>query len=167
MTFLARGKTYTIPFTPPLASYRDARARVVEMDKEALVALNRSDITVKEFLPPTGLYFLEFCVITATFLAYSQRWWFARGGVVERVLGAGFARFSWGIQPWLLGALVVIHGCELAVFVPKYLRRHSVEFGSRVFWLWVGFSFVEGQFAWWRFQALVERKRVEAERRKH
>jgi hypothetical protein len=169
MDFIAgsSNKHYRIPFDPPLESYREARERVVAMDKTCVAALGRSDITINEFIWPKGLYALELAVVAATFVGFSQRWWFASGGIVETILGSGFARFAWGIQPWLLGGLFVIHGAELAWFVPARLRRHSVDVRSGVFWLWVGAEFLGGVFCSMRFDGLVERKRVAKEKQQH
>ncbi|KAM0695333.1 hypothetical protein Q7P36_005692 [Cladosporium allicinum] len=127
MDFIAgsSNKHYRIPFDPPLESYREARERVVAMDKTCVAALNRSDITINEFLWPKGLYAFELAVVAATFVGFSQRWWFASGEIVEAVLGSGFARFGLGIQPWLLGGLFVIHGAELAWRLWNGIRDHG------------------------------------------
>jgi len=167
MTLTASNKIYTIPFTPPLSSYREARERVVAMDKECLSALKRSDITVDEFIWPTGLYALEFIIIAATFIGFSQRWWFADGGVVSQILGDGFARFAWGIQPWLILGMVLVHGAELAYFIPMKLRRHSVSVRSPVWWQWAVTEFVCGVLCSTRFDALVMRKREAKEKQQH
>lgn len=167
MHFECGGKTYEIPLKPPMSSYRDARERAVQMDKESLQGLGRSDITVKEFVPPTGLYALEFIIIASTFLAYSQRWWFGRGEVVERVLGSGFARFSYSIQPYLISAMASTHAAELVYFIRNKLSRHSVNPRTCAWWLWVGFTFIEGQFAFKRFDDQVSKKRDEKEKQKH
>ncbi|KAK0280134.1 hypothetical protein LTR35_008285 [Friedmanniomyces endolithicus] len=151
-------KTHHIPLTPPMASYAETRARVVAMDREARLALNRSEITVKEFLPPTGVYGVLFAIITVVFLAYSQRWWFAPGQLVEQLLGPGFARFSYVMQPWVLGVMLFMHTTEMLYFVQYKLIRHSVNPGSRLFWLWTGTTFVEGAGAFWRFNGLVRGK---------
>ena len=167
MTLICGGNSYQVPFDPPMTSYRDARERVVEMDKECCHALHKSDITVKEFAPPTGIYAIVFITIAATFLGYSQRWWFAEGGVVERILGPAFARFSWLIQPWLITAMMGIHGIEVVYFVRNHLWKHSVNARTFPFWQWVGFTFVEGQFAFNRFNNLVDKKREEKQKQKH
>ncbi|KAK0366331.1 hypothetical protein LTR02_006735 [Friedmanniomyces endolithicus] len=151
-------QTHRIPLTPPMASYGETRERVVAMDREARLALNRSEITVKEFLPPTGVYAVLFATITLVFLAYSQRWWFAPGQVVERVLGPGFARFSFVMQPWVLGVMLFMHTTEMLYLMRYKLIRHSVNPGSRLFWLWTGTTFVEGAGAFWRFNGLVREK---------
>lgn len=169
MTVKASGKDYKIPFVPPLSSYRETRERVVELDKSCLESLHKSDITVKHFIPPTisAFYAIEFLIIAATFLGYSQRWWFARGAVVERLLGSAFARFSWIIQPWLITFMILLHGSEAVYFARNQLWRHSVNIRTSVFWKWFVTVFVEGQFAFKRFRDHVEQKRLEKEKQRH
>ena len=167
MTFVCGGQTYHIPFEPPMTSFREARERVVEMDKECLKGLDKSDITITEFAPPVGLYAPVFFIIAATFLSYSQRWWFDKDRIVERYTGALFARFSFVIQPWLISFMVCLHASEAVFFARNYLRRHSINVRSPVWWLWVATTFVEGQFAFKRFKDLVQRKADEKAKRKH
>lgn len=167
MTFVCGSKIYRIPFNPPMSSYREARERAVAMDKESLAGLGKSDITVSEFVPPHGFYILGFLVVATTFVAYSQRWWFGQGEVVERYLGPGFARFCWYIQPWLISGMLLIHGSEAVFLARNYLWKHSVNVRTLVWWQWVFFGFVEGQLAFWRFHDLVRRKRAEKEKQKH
>ncbi|KAK3691884.1 hypothetical protein LTR37_018377 [Vermiconidia calcicola] len=167
MTFDCSGKTYRIPFDPPMKSYREARERVVEIDKQCLEALVKSDITVKEFVPPTGLYALEFFIVAATFFSYSQRWWFAEGALVERMLGASFARFSWTIQPWLISGMIALHSAEMVFFIQKYLRKHSVNVRTGIWWEWAATTFIEGVFAFRRFKSLVAKKQEEKQKQKH
>jgi len=167
MTFTCNGKNYNIPFDPPMKSYREARERAVEMDKQSLAGLKKSDITVKEFVPPTGLYAIPFLIIAATFLGYSQRWWFAKGAIVERLLGQGFAKFSWTVQPWLISFMLCLHTAEAIYLARNQLRRHSLNPRTLPWWQWVGTTFIEGQFAFKRFKDLVARKREAKEKQKH
>ena len=167
MTFSCGSKTYRIPFEPPMSSYREARERAVAMDKESIEGLDKSDITVKEFVPPYGFYALDFLIVTAAFLAYSQRWWFERGQVVEQYLGSGFAKFSWTIQPWLISGMLLIHGSEAVYMARNHLQRHSVNMRTLLWWQWTLVTFVEGFFAFRRFSDLVIRKREEKEKQKH
>ncbi|KAI7529466.1 hypothetical protein KC331_g15208 [Hortaea werneckii] len=169
MTFSCGGgrKTYSITLNPPMTSYRDARERAVQLDQQALAGLGRSDITVKEFVPPTGWYAVEFAIISATFLAYSQRWWFAQDAIVHQFLGSGFAAFSWAIQPYLFLGMVGIHSAEMAYFVHYRLQKHSINPRSFLFWQWMSTTFIEGMFSFRRFDALVARKREEKEKQKH
>lgn len=163
----ASEKHYRIPFEPPLESYREARERVVAMDKTCVEALGRSYVTVNEFVWPKGLYAFQLSVVAVVLLGFCQRWWFDRGEVVEMVLGSGFARFAWGVQPWVFWGLILAHVVELGLFVPGRLRRHSVNVRSEVFWLWVGAMFLGGVFCSARFDALVARKRAAKEKQQH
>lgn len=159
LTLTCHNRTIHIPFDPPLTSYRETRERVVELDKQAREALGQSSVTVTQWLPPTGLYFVEFLATTTTFLAYSRRWWFLPGGVVERFLGAGFARFSWQIQPYLISLMLLIHGAEVVFFARGPLARHSVNVRTATWWLWAFSVFTEGVFASMRFEKHVRRLR--------
>lgn len=167
MTFLANGKAYTIPFTPPLTSYREARERVVAMDRESTAALHRSPTTIKT-PPPVlqqPLFLLQLLIVLATFLAFSQRSWFAPG--TTPFLGPRFAAFCFAIQPWLFWGMVGVHGAELAWFVPARLRRHSVNPRSGAFWGWAVAEFLGGVFTLGVFDGEVERVGREAEKRRH
>lgn len=167
MTFACSGKIYTISLNPPMSSYREARERAVQLDKEALAGLGQSSITVKEYVPPTGFHAVNFLVVAATFLAYSRSWWFEPGGIVEHVLGAGFARFSHAIQPYLFLGMLGIHSAEVAYLVQYKLKKHSVNSRTLLYWQWIGSTFIEGVFAFQRFNQLVARKREEKEKQKH
>lgn len=165
LTLSCQGRTYRVPIVPAMSSYREARERVVELDKECRKALGHSDVTVKQYVPPNNLiYRLEFLIISATFISYSQRWWFAEGAIVERWLGSAFAHFSWKIQPWLVAAMIAIHGSEAVYLALVKLRTHSVNPRSFVFWLWTFSTFIEGQFAYRRFDDMVKLQR---EKQKH
>jgi hypothetical protein len=167
MTFLAGEKAHWIPFEPPLQSYRDARERVVAMDKECLAGLGRSDVTINEYTQPTGVYAVMLAVCAATFLSFGQRWWFEPGQVVEKILGHSFANFAWTIQPWLIGGMFLIHGGELAWFIPARLKKHSVNVRTKEFWLWSVSMFVAGVFCLGRFDELVEKKRAAKAKQQH
>ena len=167
MTFIAGGKAHRIPFEPPLQSYRDARERVVAMDKDCLAGLGRSDVTINEYPQPTGSHAIMLAVCTATFLSFGQRWWFEPGQVVEKILGQSFANFAWTIQPWLFGGMFLIHAAELAWFVPARLKKHSVNVRTKEFWLWSVSMFIAGVFCLGAFDELVEKKRAAKAKQQH
>ncbi|KAK5723875.1 hypothetical protein LTR17_013804 [Elasticomyces elasticus] len=167
MSFECGGKTYNIPLKPPMDSYRDARERAVQMDKESLQGLGRSDITITEFLPAKGASALMFAIICATFLGYSQRWWFGRGQIVEQLLGPSFARFSHTIQPYLITFLLVVHTSEMLYTALYKLPSHSVNPRSLLFWKWTGTTFIEGVQAFGRFNGLVKAKQDKKAKEKH
>lgn len=167
MTFVCGAETYKVAFNPPMQSLRDTRERVIEMDKECLQGLGKSEITVGQFVPPTGIYLPLFLVILSTFLGFSQRWWFGKGQVVEQFLGPMFAKFCWQIQPFLIMGMIGIHAAELVYFVQYKLRKHSVNPRTLCFWQWVVFTFIEGQPAYMRFNELVAMKQEEKQKQKH
>ncbi|WPH04017.1 Hypothetical protein R9X50_00690100 [Acrodontium crateriforme] len=167
MTLICSGIRHRLDFSPHLTSYAEARERLVQMDQDSLKALGRSDVTVNNFPIPTGLGALPFLVCISTFLCYSQRWWFAPGGIVEQFLGAGFAKFSYTIQPYLITIMVLLHGAEAIYFALNKLSKHSVNPHSPVFWLWTFTTFIEGQFAYQRFDKMIATKRAAKEKQKH
>lgn len=153
------GNTVTLPFVPPMETWREARERVVIFDKECVEALGVSDVTVKRYLPPTGSYMAPFLIILGTLLVYSQRRWHAEGQLVERAFGSTFARFSSLIQPYLFGGLISIHAVEALVFAYFKLAKHSVNVRSPIWWLWTASVLIEGQFAYRRFDDHVQMQR--------
>ena len=167
LTLACRGKTYRIPLDPPMTSYREARERVVQMDKEAVAGLGQSDITVKEFLPPTGIWALPFAVISAAFIGFSQRWWFEQGGLLEPYLGSGFAKFNWTVQPYIIAFMLFMHTAEAAYFMQNKLGKHGVNPRTSLFWTWTFTVFVEGYFGFMRFNGHVDKKAAEKAKQKH
>ncbi|KAF2768095.1 hypothetical protein EJ03DRAFT_328650 [Teratosphaeria nubilosa] len=165
---LPGAKIYHIPFREPMTAYSQAREKIVELDNEARAALGQSEIAIAEFRPPTETQFgLPFLVVLATFVGYSTRAWFVAHGPVARLLGEGFAKFSFVIQPWLFWGMVLIHGVETWWFARTRLARHSVNPRTGVYWKWIATVFVEGVFGMGRFDALVAKKAEERAKLKH
>lgn len=167
MDFVIGTRSFRIPFDTPMVSYHEARERIVQMDKQATSGLGRSDITVKDYLPPTGLYALTFAITTFTSVAYSQRWWFERGRVVEGVFGASFAKLSYNIQPYVITVIVVFHAAEMLYFIRYKLVKHSVNPRAATFWMWAVSVFIEGVFAIERFDTCVQQERDKKAKQKH
>ncbi|GAB7346109.1 hypothetical protein MBLNU457_4864t1 [Dothideomycetes sp. NU457] len=167
LTFSCEGKTYVTPFDPPMTSYREARERVVEMDKECVSALGRSDITISRYAFPTGWYLGLFTLVATVFVVFSTRRNFASGGLIASVVPDFFRRFCSAIQPYLFWGMVAIHGTETYVFVTSRLIKHNVNVMNPVFWNWAGDCFISGVGAFQRFDAMVNQKRIEKERQKH
>lgn len=167
MIISAQGSRYIIPFTPPLASISDTRARVVAMHKESLRRLNLSDTKITTYLPPQGPQVIGFALCLTALVAYSHRANFEPGSVLYDTLdlGArapGFTEFSVKWQPWVFGILAGLHAFEAAVLLGwMRLRKHGVEMFSGLWWTWIVLGFVEGFPAWMRFDAEV--KRIENE----
>jgi len=144
LVFSCGHKTYKTPFQPPLTSFREVRERVVQMDKECLAGLSRSDITVQEFIPARGPYLVLFVIVTATLAAFRTRANLESGGLIATFAPEAFTRFCWTIQPFVLYPMLLIHGCEAYWMATGRLRRHSVNMRSDIWWKWVGTTFVEG-----------------------
>ncbi|OJI96582.1 hypothetical protein ASPVEDRAFT_35975 [Aspergillus versicolor CBS 583.65] len=172
MIISARGSRYIIPFTPPLASLSETRARVVAMHKESLRRLNLSDTKVTSYIPPQGAQVIGFALCLATLVGYSRRANFEPGSLLYDTLdlGArfpGFTEFSVKWQPWVFGSLAGAHAFE-AVFLLGWmrLRKHGVKIFSGLWWTWMVLGFVEGFPAWMRFDAEVKRIESEGEHEK-
>ena len=127
-----------------MTSYREARERLVDMDKECVSALDRSDITIKEYTPPKGWYLALFMLVTATFISFGRRSNFAPGGVIASVVPDVFRRFCWTIQPFILYGMLLIHTAEMIHLGRGRLRRHNVNIRNPQYWMWMGDCFIEG-----------------------
>lgn len=114
------------------------------MDKDCLEGLNRSEITVKEYIPPHGAYLALFILVATTFVVFSRRSNFEAGGYVAAVVPSAFARFCWKVQPYVLYGMMVIHAAETYHMATGRLRKHSVNMRSKAWWQWMGTCFIEG-----------------------
>lgn len=154
LTLSAGSSTYTIPFSPPMSSLRDARERLVSMDKSATVALNRSDITIKTFATPKGWQVFTWLVCFCTFIFLSTERNMLPGGWVYEYTGLKFfprfVAFARKVRVPVLLGMIAIHTYEARKMAVGRLRRHSVPVGSVVWGLWVASNFVEGFPAFWR-----------------
>ncbi|KNG50265.1 integral membrane protein [Stemphylium lycopersici] len=171
MVFSCGGEQAVVAFDPPMKALREARERVVQMDKEALQVLGRSDIPITKFIPPYAhlghLWNFTQCVLAFVLLPRPQNWepgsflydhalylipWFANS----------VAHFGWIVFAMMLP----LHAAE-GVIMAKKLARHGCTFLDAVWWKWVGTCFVEGITSFWRLDALIEEKRQEKEAKKH
>lgn len=144
IAFECAGMNYRTPLDPPMSSFREARERLVQMDKECLEALGRSDITIKEFIAPTGWYLVLFGIVSTTLVAFRTRANFESGSFISAVVPQSFARFCWTIQPLIWYGMLAIHGAETWNMARGRLRKHNVNIRSRVWWLWIATTFIEG-----------------------
>ncbi|KAF2157788.1 hypothetical protein K461DRAFT_274018 [Myriangium duriaei CBS 260.36] len=167
LTIASSSGSHSIPFDPPMSSFRDARERLVVMDKECVAALGRSDITVREWVVPRGVFLALFIIVSTTFIAFSLRSNFAPSGIFAPFLPSFFRRFCHAIQPVVFYGMLAIHASEAVYMARGRLRKHNVNVRSAVYWQWVGDAFIEGFGAFFKFDELVRRKRVEKERQKH
>lgn len=171
MIFLIGSHQIVIPFDPPMKSFREARERLVEMDKDALHVLGRSDISITSFIPPTvkigHLFNFTQCLLAYMLLPRPAN--FRPGsllydGLLYRV--PSFAAFVAQIS-WIVFAIMLpIHIFEASLMVRK-LQRHGCSPVDGVWWKWVATCFVEGFTAFWRLDGLIEGKKQEKEAKKH
>jgi hypothetical protein len=163
-------RTTTIPFSPPLKSISEARARLIEMDKKASKAglLGRAPETVKRYVSPFSnplnkawVYF-----VSIAWLLFVRRATLAAGGILEQSLkiipsfpAESFARLLWTTQPVVLGTMVVLHVAE-AVWMAGTLHRHTVPVGSDIWLKWIGSTAFEGFPVWSRFAGVVQEEKV-------
>lgn len=171
MNFTYSGKPATIHFDPPMKSLREARDRLVQMDKDSLQSLGRSDIPLTTFLPPYQHpgHLFNFTTCIATYAAFASRANFTSGSLLYDSLlfrAPGFASFCWSIQPYLFWIMVGIHAFEGLLMMRK-LARHGVDPLQGIWWMWVGSCFVEGAPSFWRLGAWVADRRAEKEAKKH
>lgn len=187
IAFECAGLKYRTALDPPMTSFREARERLVQMDKECLKALDRSDITVKEYIPPTGLYLVLFLIVSTTLVAFSSKGNFEAGSLISGIVPNWFAKFCWTIQPFIFYGMCFIHGAEAAHMSRGRLRKHNVNVRSRVWWSWMGTTFIEGVGAYnrlvffpplsnvalfsnqddGRFDHMIRQKRAEKDKQKH
>ena len=135
-------------------SWRDARERLVRMDKDAIQALGRSDITVKQYRRPRGFHAVVFVTCAVTFAAFCRKSNFFPGSYLYEVLLKYFPRFASfcaKIQPILFYTMVALHAGEAITMANTRLRKHSVPVACRLWWAWVLSTFIEGVCAFQRY----------------
>lgn len=164
------GKRYGIPLDPPMTDWKEARERMVRMDREAVAGLERSDITVKEYRAPKGFHAVVFFACLTTFLMLSTRRNLVRGSLLyDSVLRhvPTFATFLYKIQPLVFYPMLAIHLSEAFYMETARLSKHSVPRLSRLWWTWLVSNFIEGYGAFQRFDKIVKEKKAEKEKQKH
>jgi hypothetical protein len=139
--------TWRISLEPPMRSMRDARERLIQMDNNALKALNRSDITVKEYRGPRGFHLFIFVACLTGYTAFLRKQHFAPGsllyGTFHQYIPAVIDTLRES-YPLGLVLMVGIHLVEAAGMIRTRLTKHSVPLFSRLWWTWVVSTFIEG-----------------------
>lgn len=166
-----RGQHTVLPFDPPMKEMREARERLVQLDKDALQALGRSDIPITRFIPAYvrwgHLWNFTQCLLTYLLLPRSAN--FKPGSLLYETLLfriPAFAEFVSRIG-WLVVLLMVpIHLFE-ATLMARKLARHGCTFLDAVWWKWVGSCFVEGITSFWRLDEFIQEKQRDKEAKKH
>lgn len=147
LTIVASGNRYVIPFDPPMKSLHEARDRVVAMDAEATKALNRSDITIKEYVPPNAIQSVILGGVLLGFFAFLYAAQFQPGHVIYGLFWRhlpGLAALVHRNAALALVAMVVIHGGEAIAIHYTKLKKHSVPVGSTLWYKWIVSTFFEG-----------------------
>lgn len=171
MKFSCNGQQITLPFDPPLKSLREARERVVQLDKDALQILGRSDISITKYIPPY-VHFGHLFNFTQCFLCYiflPQPSQFKPGSLLYDNLLYMIPSFAGFVAQigWIVFAIMLpIHLTEMVVMAKK-LAKHGLTPLDVLWWPWVGSAFVEGITSFWRLDGLIEEKRKEKEAKKH
>ncbi|CZR67972.1 related to integral membrane protein [Phialocephala subalpina] len=165
------GKAYSIPFSPPMTSWAEARTRTVDMDREARTALDVSNIKITSYEPPRKpfhIFVFGICLFTFGVFAMRNRivpgTWFY--DVPLKYWPGGPEWFVW-IAKTIALPVVVIHLGEAYLMDRTRLRKHGVERGTALWWKWVVSCFIEGYGCHQRIDAAVRRKTKEAEAAKH
>ncbi|KAF2116909.1 integral membrane protein-like protein [Lophiotrema nucula] len=171
MQFEYAGKHGTITFDPPLKSLREARERLVQLDKDALQALGRSDIQITKFIPcyTNAFHLINWTTCFLTYLVYCRPANFKPGSLLfDNVLYKypGFVKFSLAIQPYQFPIMVGIHLFE-SVLMARKLARHGVLVSSLLWWAWVGTCFVEGFTSFNRLDEHIAEKQAAKDAKKH
>lgn len=163
LTIRANGTRYGIPIDPPMASYNEARGRLVGLHKDSLQKLGRSDVTLTEYRAPHGHQIVIFALCAFLYITCFSRENLLPGSFVYENLGykfvPDFAHFVYNIQPYLFPITVGIHIFESALLAVTKLKPHGVPFLSGLWLAWVGSCLVEGFGTFQRISQIVKEER--------
>ena len=120
LTITAGGRAYTVPLAPPLASFRDVRERVVQMDREATAGLRRSSVTLTEYRAARGAQAVVFAGIVASALFLSREANMAPGSLLYQV-APGIAEMCLRSRLVVGGIVGALHVAEVA-YLTTYVQ---------------------------------------------
>ncbi|KAG0646064.1 hypothetical protein D0Z07_8171 [Hyphodiscus hymeniophilus] len=171
LTISAKGKTYSIPFDPPMKSWADARERTVDMDRASRAGLGLSSIKITAYEPPRGpIQIGLFVLCLFTLLVNLAPGWFAAGtwfhDTVLPWFPGGPEWFAWAARVAVL-PMQVAHFGEAYLLDRTRLRKYGVERGSALWWKWIVSCSFEGFGCFQRIDGEVRRKTLEADKNKH
>ncbi|KAJ9161017.1 hypothetical protein NKR19_g2700 [Coniochaeta hoffmannii] len=162
--------THVVPISPPMSSWSDRRARLVEMTLSARAALSLDaegrPVVVKTFLPPSGFgavvtagvvfYFACFAAVRLGWVRPGTGLWTAleKGGWFP----GGAGRFVWVVETIFVPVLGV-HVGECWWLDRTRLRRFGVERGGGLWWMWMARCFLEGFSTFGSFDSVVKGER--------
>ncbi|KAI4139211.1 MAG: hypothetical protein LQ341_004308 [Variospora aurantia] len=165
-----QGKVHLVPIRPPMAAWSEVRTRLAELDAQAVQGLGRSNITVKKYTRPTGFMALVCVSVLLTYTVFFKPSNLQPGSIIYDVVlrhVAGFARFCYTIQPFVLYPTLAIHIAESIQMHRSRLRKHNVPTCSRLWWLWIGSTFMEGVGAFIRIDRIVKEEGMKKASAKH
>jgi hypothetical protein len=158
---------HTVPFSPPLASFADARPRTVAMDTTARHALGPRIVT---YDPPRGP--LAIGIVVGCTLFYSlmvTRVFIVPGtfayDVLLRWFPGGPDTVLWIVKK-LWPTMLTCHVVETVLLDRWRLQKYRVVRGSGLWWAWMGSCFMEGFGAYQRIDAQVKRQEAKIQEEK-
>lgn len=165
------GSDHTVIFNPPLASWDEARARVIAMDVVARERLGGiSDVEITSYVPPQGADCLSFGGLLFYFCSAASLPLITPGSALWNVLAVVFPGgpvwFRWIVRT-IFVPVVLLHLFEAIMFDLRRMQRHGVQRFSGTWWLWELSCFIEGLTAWWRIDGIIARKKSQMEAKKH
>lgn len=171
MTIKSISGVHKVAITPPLASLKGSRDKLVDMSRTAQSRLGISDIKIT-FLPPAGFDLVVYSGVLFYFICMATiglglvqpgttlyRFW-------DVVWPYGAENFLWFTKAIFVPVLA-IHFTEGWWFAKTRLAKHGISPLSRVGLLWLGTNFLEGYTAFRRFDGMVEKERKRREGLKH
>lgn len=172
--FTCGGQQVVMPFDPPMKTLKEARERLVQLDKDALKALGHSDITVTNYVPPWApgqhyIHIINSAACLFTWIIFARKANFQSGSFVHDNLLSRFpswSEFCLAIQPFLISIMFIIHAVE-AVLMARKLSRHGLTPFDGIWWAWVGSAFNEGFTSFRRVNTHIEQKQKEKELKRH
>ncbi|KAK3314693.1 hypothetical protein B0H66DRAFT_563405 [Apodospora peruviana] len=178
--------TYTVKIDPPMAAWNDRRARLIEM---TMAARSVFGIATPETSPdhsspdqsigsrmtyhlPRGaewisavgvtVYFLSFFLVRAGFFSSPES---VQSKAVETLFPVdGVRGFCWFVNK-MFWPVLIIHLTESFLVERTRLAREGVPKGSKVWFMWLASTFLEGYPAFGRFNWVAEGLRKEGEER--
>lgn len=161
---------HSIPILPAMTSWADARGKLVALDATATAGLNRSKITVKKYVKPTGFMAVIHFLVVSTFAVFCRPANFEPGSWIYDYVWVyipGFARSRHWMQLLLLSFMFGVHGAEALWMIKSRLRKHTVPTFSKLWCAWVLSCFFEGAGSFVRFDKIVEEETRRKEKLKH
>jgi hypothetical protein len=167
---VGNGKTYIVPFDPPLPSWSDGRARVIEMDTIAREHLGIKDVYITNFVPPQGVDIIVLAGVISYYLSFISLAFIKPGtsawSLLDQYFPAGATGFHSLVQKIFI-PVTAIHAFEAILFDRIRMAPYGVNRGTALWWKWMVCMFFEGFLAFKRVDRVVAQKRKEKESRKH